>query len=100
MKPLQYITALILTIALILVLFATNQPKTNTDTSEIKISFTGQIEPLVVEYGELLERYEEIIRLNERLEMENAAKSDYIREMGGWWSEWASKNDIGVEVVE
>jgi len=71
MKPLQYITALILTIALILVLFATNHAKTNTDTSKIKISFTGQIEPVKVEYGELLERLEELARENLLLEQEN-----------------------------
>jgi len=94
MKPLQYITALILTIALILVLFATNHPKTNTDTSEINIVCTGLTEPLELTYDEgLLERIEELVRNNEQLEMENKALKSELSAFGGWWKE-VEKNDF------
>jgi predicted RNase H-like nuclease (RuvC/YqgF family) len=48
----------------------------------------------------LVDRVEELTRMNERLEMEAAAMRDELSAFGGWWKDWKSKNDIGVEVVE
>jgi hypothetical protein len=48
----------------------------------------------------LVDRVETLTRDNERLEMEAAAMRDELSAFGGWWKDWKSKNDIGVEVVE
>lgn len=49
------------------------------------------------DYTGLVAKVEELARYTERLEMENAAQADYIREMGKVWDGWASKNNFPKE---
>jgi hypothetical protein len=55
-----------------------------------------RVEPVQVDAA-LVERLEELTRLNERLEMENAGMHDYIEGMGKTWDKWASENSFPKE---
>lgn len=55
-----------------------------------------KVEPIPLDTA-LVEKYEEVVRLNERLEMENTGMHDYIVGMGKTWDRWANENSFPKE---
>jgi UPF0288 family protein (methanogenesis marker protein 3) len=57
-----------------------------------------KVEPVKVDAA-LVDKIEELARLNERLEIENAAIKAELAAFQPWWDDWASKNSFpGSEV--
>ena len=97
MKVRDYFIALTLTLVVLVTIVASNHEKTYSDKSENKsVSETNLTVSVVkVEIDKtLLDKIDELTRLNVWLEMENAGMHDYIVGMGKTWDRWASENDF------
>ena len=100
MKVRDYFIALTLTLVVLVTILASNHEKTYLDKSENKsVSETNlTVSVLKVEIDEtLLDKIDELTRLNVWLEMENAALKAEIKNFGGWWKDWANENDFPKE---
>jgi hypothetical protein len=64
-----------------------------TEINTLKTAILDEIDTIEIDKT-LLDKIDELTRLNERLEMENAAQHDYIVGMGKTWDKWASENDF------